>query len=73
MRETYVNGDEVGLKECGCDGCSPAMVNGKLCHEHGCPDSWRDYSVPCRECGCNFLRSERHQRVCPDCSQVNIF
>jgi hypothetical protein len=43
MRTHYRNGDEIGLQYCGCDGCSPCMVDGVLCHEHGCPDAWRDY------------------------------
>ena len=42
MRTTYRNGDEIGLRYNGCDGCSPATVNGVLCHETGCPDAWRD-------------------------------
>jgi hypothetical protein len=42
MRANYRNGDPIDLKHNGCDGCSPAMVNGTLCHERGCPDAWRD-------------------------------
>lgn len=66
-RETYRNGDEITLTACGCDGCQPSMINGKLCHELGCPDSWRDYTAECRECGCDFYRSERYSSICPDC------
>jgi hypothetical protein len=67
MRTNYRNGDEIGLQECGCDGCSPSMVNGQLCHEAGCPDAWRDRAIHCFACGCDFFQSERNQRVCPDC------
>lgn len=66
MRSNYRNGDEIGLA-CGCDSCSPAMVNGVLCHERGCPDAWRDASRPCFECGCDFYRSTRYQTTCDDC------
>ena len=67
MRTAYRNGDEIQLQQCGCDGCSPAMVNGTLCHEHGCPDSWRDSVRECFECGCDFLPETSGQSVCSDC------
>jgi hypothetical protein len=66
IRQTYRNGDPISLS-CGCDGCSPLRINGVLCHEQGCREAWRDYAVPCRECGCEFLREERHQVICADC------
>ena len=65
-RTHYRNGDEITLH--GCDGCSPSMINGVLCHETGCPEAWRDHTVSCFECGCEFRPSERYQRVCDDCS-----
>lgn len=67
MRTAYRNGDEITLVHTGCDGCSPAMVNGTLCHEYGCPDAWRDYMKDCFECGCAFVPEERYQAVCCDC------
>jgi hypothetical protein len=67
MRTTYRNGDEISLTSCGCDGCSPSTINGTLCHEQGCPDAWRDYSVECFECGCDFQPEHRGQQTCPDC------
>jgi hypothetical protein len=66
VRTHYRNGDEITLMG-GCDSCSPSRINGVFCHEQGCPDAWRDYSIACRECGCEFLREERHQAVCNDC------
>jgi len=66
MRTHYKNGDEIGLKEIGCDGCSPAMINGQLCHEHGCPDSWKDYPLNCPWCGNEFYRQDREQMFCND-------
>ena len=66
-RTSYRNGDEITLQSCGCDGCAPAMIQGVLCHETGCPDAWRDYTKKCRECGCKFLRTDRWQVECEDC------
>lgn len=66
MRTHYRNGDEIGLSG-GCDGCSPSMINGHLCHEHGCTFAWRDYPVDCFECGFQFYPQERGQLVCIDC------
>jgi len=65
-RTNYRNGDEITL-QCGCNSCSPSRINGTLCHEAGCPDAWRDYSIYCRECGGDFLREERGQRTCTHC------
>lgn len=41
-RSEYRNGDPISLEFTGCNGCSPSAINGVLCHEHGCPDAWRD-------------------------------
>jgi len=65
-RTHYRNGDEVGLS-CGCDGCSPSMISGVLCHEQGCPDAWRDSTVDCSECGFAFYPESRFRTVCPGC------
>lgn len=66
-RTHYRNGDEIGLA-CGCDGCNPSMVNGKVCHEHGCPDAWRDYAKECFECGCKMFAQGRGRVICEDCA-----
>ena len=65
-RTHYHNGDPIHL-DCGCNGCTPVRVNGLLCHELGCPDSWRDHEEECRECGSDFVKSDRHQTLCDDC------
>lgn len=49
-----------------CDGCQIAYINGVRCHEHGCPEAWKDKPVECFECGCDFLPTERGQRICSD-------
>jgi hypothetical protein len=70
-REKYRNGDAVGLAANGCDGCDLAVINGHLCHEIGCPESWRDTSIECHDCGCDFIRLERNGAVCPDCETMD--
>ena len=70
-RENYRNGDPLCLPENGCDGCQLLFINGAMCHEIGCPESWKDYSIECHECGCDFIRSERSEAVCPDCAAEN--
>ncbi len=67
MRTTYRNGDSITLTHCGCDGCRPATVNGTLCHEHGCPDAFRDHPAECKECGCEFFPETRRTTHCDDC------
>lgn len=67
-RSHYRNGEEITLA-CGCDGCSPSMIQGVLCHERGCPDAWRDYRVGCFECGFSFYPESRDHRICQDCME----
>ena len=63
-REKYRNGDPITLN--GCDGCSPTMINGLLCHERGCPDAWRDQKRECKECGIPFHAEESRQICCSE-------
>ena len=66
MRDTYRNGDDVMLQYNGCDGCTPCTVNSTLCHEHGCPDGWRDYERECRWCGSEFYPETKWQAECDE-------
>ena len=50
-----------------CDSCNVANINGVRCHEHGCPDAWRDYLRECGECGCDYRPEDRYQRLCESC------
>lgn len=50
-----------------CDSCEVLMINGVRCHETGCPVAWREVKVECFECGSEFERESKHQRVCGDC------
>ncbi|MHA1146459.1 MAG: hypothetical protein ACTSRW_17105 [Candidatus Helarchaeota archaeon] len=70
-RQQYNNGDDISLQENGCSGCSPTMINGVLCHETGCPESWRDYEIECTECGCDFQPEDSNQVLCNDCQHPN--
>lgn len=71
LRAYYANGDEINLA-CGCDGCSPARINGVLCHETGCPQAWRDQPKECYECGCDVYSPGRLATsvICEDCQQI---
>jgi hypothetical protein len=63
-RTRYRNGDQIGLVECGCDGCSPSRINGVLCHESGCPCSWKDYAKKCIVCERKFYTKSHWVRTC---------
>ena len=54
-----------------CKQCQALRINGVLCHEHGCPDAWKDYQVNCKWCGQEFKPETRHQICCSDeCMQI---
>lgn len=72
-RSHYNNGDEVTFIENNCDGCSPSVINGLLCHESGCPDEWKDRSRDCAECGDTFFAENRFQRMCVSCENPEPF
>jgi len=66
MRTHYKNGDEIVLKEIGCDGCNPIIINDQVHHERDCPEMWRDCIVTCKWCGAKFVPSEQGQEFCSD-------
>lgn len=66
MRTHYKNGEEIALS-CGCNSCSPLSVNGRLVHEAGCPDRWKDVPVPCWGCGFNHYAPSRYA-LCESCA-----
>lgn len=37
-----------------CNSCETLRINGMVCHEIGCPDAWRDYTIECKWCGQKF-------------------
>lgn len=54
-----------------CGQCEALMINGVYCHETGCPDAWRDYSIECFGCGIDFKPEYKNQAYCSkDCQQI---
>jgi len=49
-----------------CQSCEALKINGVLCHEHNCPDAWKDQTRECRECGCEFKTEGQDQRFCSE-------
>ena len=47
-----------------CQSCECVYVNGVKCHEHGCPDAWKDYTRQCLWCGQEFKPETEHQEFC---------
>jgi hypothetical protein len=54
-----------------CNGCEVLVINGIICHEHGCPEAWRDEIRECKWCGCRFYPEDREQVFCDEsCAEV---
>lgn len=67
-RPTYKNGHKTEFGDFGgCDGCDVVMINGRLCHEHGCNHAWKDKLVDCRNCGYGFYPQEKNEQFCWHC------
>ena len=49
-----------------CNSCEAVRINGVLCHELGCPDSWMDYKKECQWCGQEFIPEKEYQVCCSD-------
>lgn len=49
-----------------CDSCQLIRINGIICHEIGCPDSWKDKSRECKWCGADFIPEDRDQHFCEE-------
>jgi hypothetical protein len=47
-----------------CKHCRALMINGVMCHEHGCPDAWKDHTRECPECGREFVPEAPDQQFC---------
>ena len=47
-----------------CDSCDAVFINGLKCHEHGCPDAWKDYKIKCPNCDKMFKPKEKDQKCC---------
>lgn len=47
-----------------CDQCEVLNINGVNCHEHGCPDAWKDHDRECMWCGTEFKPDDKDQQFC---------
>ena len=47
-----------------CNSCEVLNINGRNCHEIGCPDAWKDYKLQCKNCDRDFKRKVRDQLFC---------
>ncbi|KKN26572.1 hypothetical protein LCGC14_0873400 [marine sediment metagenome] len=51
-----------------CDSCEVLNINGRNCHEIGCPDVWLDYPIECAWCDRKFMPEFKGQKCCDnDC------
>ena len=50
-----------------CDSCQLVRIQGKACHEIGCPDSWKNQTRECHCCEFDFIPEDRFQSYCDDC------
>ena len=49
------------------------FINGKLTHEKGCPEAWRDWKRRCKWCDEPFWPTEKNQGCCDDeCQQAYL-
>jgi hypothetical protein len=47
-----------------CDSCDCVFINNVKCHEHGCPDAWKDKKIECAICEEVFKPVEKGQKTC---------
>ena len=47
-----------------CNSCEVLYINGLKCHEHGCPESWKDETRTCKWCGSKFKPDDDRQDCC---------
>ena len=49
-----------------CNSCEVMYINGIRCHEHGCPEAYKDELRECKWCGCEFEPEDRYQNFCSE-------
>ena len=47
-----------------CNSCEALTINGVYCHEHGCPDAWKDETRKCEWCGQDYKPGAPHAIFC---------
>lgn len=50
-----------------CDSCQVLVINGALCHEHGCQDAYKNKILQCKWCGSEFTPQSNQDKFCSPC------
>jgi hypothetical protein len=54
-----------------CNSCAVLVINNHICHEHGCPEAYKDEIRECKWCGQNFKPENNDQQFCStDCNEA---
>jgi len=56
-----------------CNSCEVTYVDGVKCHEHGCPDAWKDNEKECRWCGALFTSIAENRTCCSEECRKSYF
>lgn len=57
-----------------CDQCQVTMINRIPCHEHNCPNNWKDpitdepYKLNCTCCDTMFVPETEQEHFCGTCT-----
>ena len=54
------------MKNTKCNSCEVLYINGVKCHEHGCPEAYKDEVRECKWCGQEFEPEDRNQVLCSE-------
>jgi rRNA maturation endonuclease Nob1 len=49
-----------------CNQCEVLYINGIKCHEHGCPEAYKDEKRICKWCGSEFTPEDKNQQFCSE-------
>lgn len=55
-----------------CHNCETLAINSILTHEEGCPYYWQTQPIKCFDCGCEFHREAKYDKICPDCEPARL-
>lgn len=56
-----------------CESCEVVRINGRVCHEQGCPDAWKDEKRECRWCGRMFKPENARDEFCDSLCRESYF
>lgn len=57
---------QIEKKRISCPSCQLMRIQGVICHETGCPDSYLYITRECKWCGTNFSPEHRKHFYCDD-------